>query len=61
MARRRSSERHIRVVLGRPVIVASAGRDEGTSFHYAAPGRVIEADPAGVMALRDTLDAPDVD
>lgn len=48
------------LVLGHPVIVASAVRDEGTSFHYAAPGRVIDADPAGVMALRDTLDAAGV-
>jgi uridine phosphorylase len=45
------------LVLGHPVIVQSAVRDEGTSYHYAAPGRVIDADPAGVTALRETLDA----
>ena len=45
------------LVLGHPVVVESAVRDEGTSFHYAAPSRVIDADPAGVAALRETLDA----
>jgi uridine phosphorylase len=45
------------LVLGHPVVVQSAVRDEGTSYHYAAPGRVIDADPAGVTALRETLDA----
>ena len=45
------------LVLGHPVIVQSAIRDEGTSYHYAAPGRVIDADPAGVAALCETLDA----
>jgi len=44
------------LVLGHPVVVQSAVRDEGTSYHYAAPGRVIDADPAGVTALRETLD-----
>ena len=45
------------LVLGHPVIVQSAIRDEGTSYHYAAPGRVIDADPAGIAALCETLDA----
>ncbi len=45
------------LVLGHPVVVQSAVRDEGTSYHYAAPARVIDADPAGVAALRETLDA----
>jgi uridine phosphorylase len=44
------------LVLGHTVVVESAIRDEGTSHHYAAPTRVIDADPAGVMALRETLD-----
>ncbi len=44
------------LVLGHPVVVQSAVRDEGTSYHYAAPGRVIDADPAGVTALCETLD-----
>ena len=45
------------LVLGHPVVVESAIRDEGTSYHYAAPTRVIDADAAGVTALRGTLDA----
>lgn len=45
------------LVLGHPVIVASAVRDEGTSFHYAPPGRVIDADDAGVAALESTLES----
>ncbi|MGI3781317.1 MAG: nucleoside phosphorylase [Janthinobacterium lividum] len=49
------------LVLGHPVVVQSAVRDEGTSFHYAPPGRVIDADPAGVAALRETLDAVGAD
>lgn len=35
------------LVLGHPVIVESAVRDEGTSFHYAAPSRTIDADAVG--------------
>jgi uridine phosphorylase len=42
--------------LGHVMVVDSALRDEGTSFHYAAPGRVIEADPRGVAVLSATLD-----
>ena len=30
---------------------------QGHVDHYAAPGRVIDADPAGIAALRETLDA----
>lgn len=47
--------------LGLPVIVDSAVRDEGTSYHYLPPARVVEADPAGVAALRATLTAADAD
>ncbi len=42
--------------LGAVMVVDSALRDEGTSFHYAPPGRVIEADPRGVAVLRSILD-----
>ncbi len=42
--------------LGHVMIVDSALRDEGTSFHYAAPSRVIEADPLGVSVLRRVLE-----
>lgn len=36
------------VAAGDIVIPTEAVRDEGTSFHYAPPGRVIAADPEGV-------------
>ncbi len=49
------------LVLGHPVVVQSAVRDEGTSFHYAPPGRVIDADPAGVTVLQETLEAAGVE
>jgi len=42
--------------LGHVMIVASALRDEGTSFHYAAPSRIIDADPLGVKILGEVLD-----
>ncbi len=43
------------LVMGHAVIVESAVRDEGTSFHYAAPSRVIEADPRLVACVVATL------
>ncbi len=43
------------LVLGHAVVVDSALRDEGTSFHYLAPSRTVDADPAGVAALEATL------
>lgn len=39
------------LVLGHAVVVDSAVRDEGTSFHYRLPGRVVDAPAAGVDAL----------
>ena len=42
------------------VVVDSAVRDEGTSFHYLAAGRTVDADPDGVAALVDRLHAADV-
>lgn len=42
--------------LGRVMVVDSALRDEGTSFHYAAPSRVIVAEPRGVEVLSSVLD-----
>jgi uridine phosphorylase len=44
------------LVLGHAVVVESAVRDEGTSFHYLAASRVIDAEPSGVTAIRATLD-----
>jgi uridine phosphorylase len=43
------------LVLGHAVVVASAVRDEGTSLHYLAPSRTVDASPTGVAALEDTL------
>jgi uridine phosphorylase len=43
------------LVLGHAVVVDSAVRDEGTSFHYLAPSRTVDADPLAVAALEDTL------
>jgi uridine phosphorylase len=43
------------LVLGHAIVVSSAVRDEGTSLHYLAPSRVVDADVAGVGALEETL------
>ncbi len=43
------------LTLGHPIVVESALRDEGTSFHYAAPSRTIDADPHGVAVLATLL------
>jgi uridine phosphorylase len=48
------------LALGHVMVVASALRDEGTSFHYAAPGRIIDADPLGIRVLEETLTQMDV-
>jgi uridine phosphorylase len=45
------------LALGHVVVPTAAIRDEGTSFHYLPPGRVVEADPVGVAAARQVLDA----
>jgi uridine phosphorylase len=44
------------LTIGHAVVVDSAVRDEGTSFHYLPPARVVDADPAGVTTLAETLD-----
>jgi len=41
--------------LGQLVVVGSAVRDEGTSFHYLHPSRVVQAGQMGVEVLRQTL------
>lgn len=43
------------VVVGHPVIVTAAVRDEGTSYHYMAPSREVAADPGPVAALEGVL------
>jgi uridine phosphorylase len=44
------------LTLGHAIVVESAVRDEGTSFHYLPPGRLVDADPHGVAVLAATLD-----
>ena len=43
------------LALGHVVVVSSALRDEGTSFHYAPPSRTIEADQEVVRYLESFL------
>jgi uridine phosphorylase len=49
------------LALGHVMVVASALRDEGTSFHYAPPSRIIDADPLGVKTLGEVLTESGVD
>lgn len=39
------------IAVGHPVILTSAVRDEGTSYHYLPPTREVDASQAGVNAL----------
>lgn len=45
------------LALGHVVVVSSALRDEGTSFHYLPPSRTVEADPSVVERLEAFLEA----
>ena len=45
------------LIVGRLILVESAVRDEGVSYHYVEPGREIEAQPKALDALRSTLTA----
>lgn len=46
---------HRDLTLGHFVVVATALRDEGTSFHYLPPGRTIDADHDARRVLEDVL------
>lgn len=48
------------LVLGHAVVVASAVRDEGTSYHYLPPGRTIDGDPEARAVLEGVLSERDV-
>jgi len=48
------------LALGHVMIVDSAVRDEGTSFHYAPPARVITADVRGVEIFQSVLDDAEI-
>ena len=43
------------LALGHPVVVSAAVRDEGTSYHYLAPSRIVEAAPAVVSTMERVL------
>ncbi|OQA46696.1 MAG: Purine nucleoside phosphorylase DeoD-type [Chloroflexi bacterium ADurb.Bin325] len=45
------------IAVGHVVIPVSAVRDEGTSYHYLAPGREVTPDPAAVAAIEQVLQA----
>lgn len=49
------------IAVGHPVILTSAVRDEGTSYHYLPPSREVAADEKGVAALQDVLREHSVD
>ena len=43
------------LALGHPVVVSAAVRDEGTSYHYLAPSRLVEAVPGAVSVIEGVL------
>lgn len=45
------------LVLGHAIVVDGAVRDEGTSYHYLAPARTVDAAPEVAAAIRGALDA----
>jgi uridine phosphorylase len=44
------------MAVGHIIVVSEAIRDEGVSYHYLPPDRVVTANPNGVSALVNTLD-----
>lgn len=49
------------IAAGHPVILTSAVRDEGTSYHYLPPARESAAHPSAVAALEDACRAMGVE
>jgi uridine phosphorylase len=45
------------IAVGHLIVVSSAVRDEGTSYHYLPPGREVAADETGVKVLTKTLES----
>ncbi len=43
------------LAVGHLILVSSAVRDEGVSYHYLAPGREVRANPAALAALEATV------
>ena len=48
------------ITLGHLVVVSSAVRDEGVSYHYLPPSRQVVAHPDGVDALTSTMEGSGV-
>lgn len=48
------------MAVGHLVIPEAAVRDEGTSYHYLPAARDVMADPAGVQAIKQTLEKHDL-
>ena len=46
--------------MGTVLIITSAVRDEGTSYHYLPPAREVGASPSAIRALEETLTAREV-
>lgn len=44
------------IAVGHLIVVSSAVRDEGTSYHYLPPAREVEADPTVVASMASLLD-----
>jgi uridine phosphorylase len=49
------------IIAGHPVILTSAVRDEGTSYHYLPPGREVNASPNVIHALETVLSRRKID
>lgn len=45
------------LTVGKLILVESAVRDEGVSYHYLAPGREVQAQPRALAAIRAVLEA----
>src|SRR5574341_348754 len=43
------------IAVGHLIVVSSAIRDEGTSYHYLPPSREVTANPLGIAVLESTL------
>jgi uridine phosphorylase len=50
-----------KLTLGHAVVVDSAVRDEGTSHHYLAPSRTVDADETATRAIAAALEAAGVE
>lgn len=48
------------LAVGHLIVVDSALRDEGVSYHYLEPGREVVANPTAVKAMEDTLNAKNI-